>query len=79
MPSQQCCKCRVPQQCPREIAELIDWCLKSEPCNRPTCEQILDILQRVEDEGEMNAVIQVLLGPHALTQALSGALRSSPN
>lgn len=36
--------CRVPEECPQEVADVIASCLDENPTNRPTARQIVDQL-----------------------------------
>ena len=38
------CDCRVPEECPQEVADVIASCLDENPTNRPTARQIVDKL-----------------------------------
>lgn len=38
---------RVPEECPQEIADLIDSCLLTDPKLRPTAQEALDVLAKV--------------------------------
>ena len=38
--------CRVPEQCPADIAQLVRDCMNFEPSQRPTAQEIIDRLQR---------------------------------
>ncbi len=38
------CDCRVPEECPQEVADVIASCLDENPTNRPTARQIVDQL-----------------------------------
>ena len=37
--------CRVPEEAPQEVEELLDHCTHEEPASRPT---MLEVLQRLE-------------------------------
>ncbi len=39
-----CYVCRVPEECPQEVADVIASCLDENPSNRPTARQIVDQL-----------------------------------
>ena len=36
--------CRVPEDCPAEVAHLIAACLQDEPAKRPTAVQVVEVL-----------------------------------
>ena len=36
--------CRVPEECPQEVANVIASCLDENPTNRPTARQVVDQL-----------------------------------
>ncbi len=41
---------RVPEECPQDISDLIDACLRTDPATRPTALAALDVLMRDPDE-----------------------------
>lgn len=41
--------CRVPEECPQEVAELIDHCCASETKERPTALEVMRIVGRYLD------------------------------
>lgn len=42
-----CMGCRVPEECPPEVAELIDDCLQPDPKARPTAKEVVKRIQRI--------------------------------
>ena len=38
--------CRVPQECPAEIDDLINRCMHADPLERPTAKEVCDIIIR---------------------------------
>lgn len=38
------CHCRVPMECPQEVADVIASCLDENPSSRPTARQVVDQL-----------------------------------
>lgn len=46
MPEAQVCffGCRVPEECPQEVADVIATCLGENPSNRPSARDIVDQL-----------------------------------
>lgn len=37
--------CSVPDECPAEVAQLIEWCMEEDPDKRPSA---LDIIHRIQ-------------------------------
>jgi serine/threonine protein kinase len=37
--------CRVPEECSQEVSDLIDACLQTDPHQRPTASEVLQLLQ----------------------------------
>ncbi len=38
------CRCRVPDECPIAIADLITRCMDSKPANRPSAKDVVVVL-----------------------------------
>ena len=49
------CYGRVPEECPQEVASLIDSCLQTDPAARPTALEALDVLMREPDDEQAAA------------------------
>ena len=43
--------CRVPEECPQEVADLIAACRNNSPAPRPTAQQVLAVLQGAGSSG----------------------------
>ena len=52
--------CRVPEQCPRAVADLVDACTQEDPGQRPTMTQVYHILKAAANENTPSA--QALTG-----------------
>ena len=39
--------CRVPEECPSEVEDLIDRCLASEPADRPSAVELVKMLTQL--------------------------------
>ena len=44
--------CRVPEQCPQEVWDLIDRCLKPNPDDRLDAEDIVDLLKDLDAKSK---------------------------
>ena len=44
--------CRVPSQCPQEIAEMIDQCCLQDPLARPTARELVTRLEALQTSGK---------------------------
>ena len=42
---------QVPEECPKEVADLIDECLVSTPKRRPTAKQLFEALKGIKLQG----------------------------
>jgi serine/threonine protein kinase len=41
---------RVPEECPAEVEDLLTRCLNPEPTVRPSCRDIVEVLDRLEKQ-----------------------------
>ena len=42
--------CRVPEQCPEAVADLVDACTREDPQQRPTMQEVYHILKAAANE-----------------------------
>lgn len=40
------CQCRVPEECPQEIADLIQRCKLVDPKQRPSAKEVFEVLRQ---------------------------------
>ena len=48
-PYQETGPCRVPDECPAEVEQLLSRCLMADPAVRPNCREIVEVLTQLED------------------------------
>ena len=66
-----CLLCRVPQEAPQEVAELVVQCTKEEPTHRPTMQKVLQLLE------DATATMQRELQPAAPPSPPGGSSQST--
>ena len=78
-----CLLCRVPQEAPQEVAELVEHCTKLEPTERPNMQEVLDVLQRLEGpspaiamQGESQLAVPPLSPGHSSQSTVTSRSRT---